>query len=90
VLPDGTLILADYREHYRTRQATGFTQWEVETWSDREVELCREIASSQDTKAFDDEVRRYYDEQVAPTDGPLPPLEWGDRLWHMWEKQPDD
>ncbi|MCE9554161.1 MAG: hypothetical protein K8T91_12400 [Planctomycetes bacterium] len=72
VLPDGTIIDADYREDSETRQATRFEQWQASEHSDREIELCREILAS-DTSHFDANVRCYFDERLSANDMPLPP-----------------
>lgn len=74
VLPDGTVVNADYREHRETRQALHFVEWEVQDYSDRELELCREIVSRPDTSEFDAKVHHYFQEHLAATDRPLPPL----------------
>jgi len=68
VLPDGTIIGADYKEHPETRQAFRFSQWEVLTYCDREVELCREITSADDSSEFDSRVKEYYEDQLSRTD----------------------
>jgi hypothetical protein len=68
VLPDCTVINADYREHKETHQAIGFSEWNVENYSDREIDLCREILSQQDTSEFDTRVRRCFEEHSAATD----------------------
>ena len=89
VIPDGVLVNADYREHYRTRQAIRFVEWTVENEMDSEAELCRDILSDAVRRSrFDEEVRRYFYEHVAATDRPLPPLAWGDRMWHAFEDPP--
>src|SRR5262245_56200224 len=88
VLPDGSVVNADYREHVETRQAMQFTQWNVEGFSDRETELARAIVAAPGSSEFDAKVRQYHDSNLAATDGPLPPLRWGDRMWHYWEKPP--
>jgi hypothetical protein len=75
VLPNGTVVAADYREDHETRQAARFVDWEVQDYSDRELELCREIVSTDDTSPFDEDVRRYFDETLAAEDLPLPPLQ---------------
>jgi hypothetical protein len=88
VLPDGSVVNGDYREHFETRQAIRFTEWNIEGFSDREIELARAIVRAPDSTKFDTDVRRYFDLKLAATDGPLPPLQWGDRFWHHWEKPP--
>jgi hypothetical protein len=90
VLRDGRIVNADYREHYQTRQAISFSEWSVETYTDREIELARRIAVAADTSQFDDEVQLFFEENIAATDGPLAPLRWGDRVWHFLEKPPPD
>ena len=80
VLPDGTVVSVDYREHYETRQAIRFTDWSVKTYSDREIELAREIVSASDSSVFDTDVLRYFNENLAASDHPLPPLKEGDRI----------
>ena len=87
VVDDGTIVDLEYREHYLTRQAIGFTRWEVEDYTDRAFELAREIIRAAD-RDFVAEVRSYYEKEIAPRDEPLPPLKWGDRPWHMWESPP--
>ena len=87
VLEDGTIADLDYREHHLTRQAVGFTRWVVEDYHDTDVALARQILNAAD-RDFDAEVETYYETKVAPRDKPLPPLSWGDRPWHMWEKPP--
>ena len=88
VLPDGSVANADYREHFETRQAMRFTQWNVEGFSEREIELARAITAAPDSSKFDDDVRRYFESHLAASDAPLPPLRWGDRMWHYWENPP--
>ncbi len=73
MLPDGRVVNADFREDHETRQAIRFVAWEVQTYSDRDVELCREILSRDDTSEFDADVRRYFEEHLAATDKGLPP-----------------
>jgi len=87
VLPDGTVVNADYREHHETRQAIRFEEWKIQTYSDRELDLCREILAG-DTSAFDGDVLRYFEEHLEATDASLPPLKWGDRIWHHFEQPP--
>lgn len=74
VLPDGTVVNTDYREDRETRQAVRFVDWEVLDYSDREIELCREILAKDDTSQFDADVRRYFEENLAVADRPLPML----------------
>lgn len=87
VLNDGTVVNLDYREHYLTRQAIRFTRWDVADYCDRDIQLARQIISGEDHD-FDAEVRLYYEKEIAPRDKPLPPMKWGDRLWHKWETPP--
>ena len=87
VLDDDTTVYLDYREHHQTRQAIGFTRWEVADYRDRDIELARQILRTEDEE-FDADVLSYYEREIAPRDEPLPPLKWGDRPWHMWEKPP--
>jgi hypothetical protein len=88
VLPDGSVVNADYREHFESRQAIRFTEWKVEGFTDSETELARAIIEAPDSSMFDDDVRRYFESNLAATDAPLPPLHWGDRMWHHWETPP--
>jgi hypothetical protein len=88
VLPDGTVVNADYREHFETRQAIRFTVWNVEGLSNRDIELARAIVGASDSSRFDSDVRRYFDDNLAASDSPLPPMRWGDQMWHLWEKPP--
>jgi hypothetical protein len=88
VLPDCTVVNAEYREHFETRQALRFTEWNVEGFSNREIELARAILGTSASSEFDSDVRRYFDDNLAATDTLLPPLQWGDRMWHHWEKPP--
>ena len=87
VLGDGTIVDLEYREHYLTRQAIRITRWNVEVHRDRDIELARQILSTEDHD-FEAEVRSYYEKEIVPRDKPLPPLKWGDRPWHWWEKPP--
>jgi hypothetical protein len=87
VLGAGTIVDLDYREHYLTRQAIRFTEWHVGNYNDGYIELARQIVGGGDHD-FDADVRSYYEKEIAPHDKPLPPLKWGDRLWHMWEEPP--
>lgn len=89
ILPEGTVVIADYREHPGTRQAWKFSDWQIRSYSDREFELCHEIVLSEDQREFDDMVQHHYNIEIAKTDRPLPPLEWGDRLWHAVENPPE-
>jgi len=73
VLPDGTLVIADYREDPISRQATEFSNWIIEQYCDREIEIARAIVSESDTSQFDNEVFEYFKNNLANTDGPLPP-----------------
>lgn len=76
VLPDGTIIAADFREDPETRQPTRFEKWRTLDYSDREIELCRGILAS-NMSEFETHVRRYFDDHVAATDAPLPPKVFG-------------
>jgi hypothetical protein len=88
ILSDGTIVNADYREHPETRQAWKISDWQIRSYTDREIEICREIVLSNDQHEFDASVKRCYDTEVAATDHPLPPLKWGDRMWHALEPPP--
>jgi hypothetical protein len=88
VLDDATAVRLNYREHYRTRQAIRIVDWEPLGYSDREMELAKCIVLHGDP-TFDDNVRLYFDDNLAETDSALPPLQWGDRLWHAFEQPPD-
>ena len=89
VCPDGVFVEAEYREHYKTRQAIGFVDWSEQSYSDSEIELCRRmLANENEISAFDAAVREYYDEHIARDDSHLPPLKWGDRIWHLFEDGP--
>ena len=88
VLGDATAIRMNYREHYRTRQAIRITDWELLTYSDREMEMAKNIVSHNDN-SFDKDVRTFFDEIMAGNDSSLPPLKWGDRMWHAFESPPD-
>lgn len=88
ILDDGTLVRLNYREHYRTRQAIKIVGWETLDIDDPETVLGKKLASNNDS-VFDDEVRDYFHQNIADTDKPLPPLEWGDRIWHSFETPPD-
>jgi hypothetical protein len=89
VLPNGNVVTADYREHFETRQANQITEWKIEGFSDREIELARAIVLAPDSLQFNLDVRRYFDDNLAATDVPLPPMRWGDRMWHHWEQPPE-
>jgi hypothetical protein len=73
LLPDGSIVSADYRLDRETRQAASFNGWTFENYSDREIELCREILSQSDTSEFDADVRRCFEMNLAARDRPLPP-----------------
>lgn len=88
VLDDTTAVRLNYREHYRTRQAVRIVEWDTLNDTDRETEMCRQIVSNTDSE-FDNDVRQFFDQHMAADDGPLPPLNWGDRLWHAFESPPD-
>ena len=88
VMDDSTAVRLNYREHYRTRQAIRIVEWEPLAHDDRELTMAREIVTHSDT-AFDRDVRVYFDEHIADNDALLPPLKWGDRMWHAFEQPPD-
>jgi hypothetical protein len=50
------------------RQAISFSEWNIEDYSSREIELCREILPQQDTSEFDATVRRYFEDHLAARD----------------------
>jgi hypothetical protein len=62
VLPDGTVVSADYQQDRQTRQASHFLEWNIDNYPDRVIELCREVLSKDDTSEFDTMVRCYFDE----------------------------
>ena len=73
VLNDGTVVNLDYREDRLTRQATGFTGWEVRTGRlNSETEMALRILHTRD-KRFDEDVLAYYMKNMAELDRPLPP-----------------
>lgn len=61
VLPDGTVVGADYRWDYDARQAVKFVAWYVKNYVDREIELCRAIVAGNDTSGFDESVRACFE-----------------------------
>ena len=88
VLDDATAVRLNYREHYRTRQAIRIVDWEPLSYSDRELEMAKCIVSGGDP-TFDHDVQLYFDHNLAETDSVLPPLHWGDRMWHVFEQPPE-
>lgn len=62
ILPDGTVVSADCRYDRETLDVSHLLEWNVETYSDRKIELCREVLSKDDTSEFDAMVRQYFDE----------------------------
>lgn len=88
VLDDATAVRLNYREHYRTRQAIRIVDWEPLNYSDRELELAKHVVRDSDP-AFDNDVRVYFNKYLAVADSELPPLKWGDRMWHAFEQPPD-
>ncbi|MCB1089759.1 MAG: hypothetical protein KDM63_22150, partial [Verrucomicrobiae bacterium] len=69
--------------------AITITEWDIEDYSDRAIELAREIIQG-DTTEFDRQVRAFFESELQSKDAPLPPLEWGDRPWHTWEAKPEE
>jgi hypothetical protein len=59
VLPDLTVVKAEYRIDPETRQAIRLVAWDVKKYTGREIELCRELLNKSDTSEFDAAVRRY-------------------------------
>lgn len=88
VLEDSSAVRLNYREHYRTRQAIRIVDWEPLRYSDRELEMAKNLVTQCDN-TFESDVRLYFDENMAETDSLLPPLQWGDRMWHAFEQPPD-
>ena len=88
VLDDTTVVRLNYREHYRTRQAIRIVDWELLDYDDREVKMARD-AVTQNDMTLDNDVHVYFNENIADNDSLLPPLEWGDRMWHAFEQPPD-
>ncbi len=43
VLDDATAVRLNYREHYRTRQAIRIVAWEPLNYSDRELEMAKQL-----------------------------------------------
>ena len=62
VLPDLTVASAEYRIDPETRQAIRLVAWDLETYTEREIELGRELLNKNDTSEFDAAVRRYFEE----------------------------
>ncbi len=87
-LPDGTIVNADFREHYKTRQAIRFVNWETAAGGGREFDIARSLAAS-DTLPFGEAVHEFYERELREDDRPLRPLNWGDRAWHSWEQRPE-
>ncbi|MCR9118732.1 MAG: hypothetical protein NXI22_17490, partial [bacterium] len=75
VLPDGTLVDADYREDPQTRQASEFTRWRTDSSTDRDIELCRQIIRGANLAELDSQVCRAFHSHFAATDRRLPAIE---------------
>ncbi len=71
VLPDGVLVNVDFKENPKTREFVSISEWRMANWSDRDVELARQIVGSGDTTEFDQKVQRYFDQNWRDQDAPL-------------------
>ena len=76
ILPDGTVVLCDFREDPETRQAVSVTSWCISGARSTEedmyslaVEVLRDLRLKD---AFDRAVVAYYDFHLRDSDRPLP------------------
>jgi hypothetical protein len=74
LLPGGELVDVDFIDDPNTRELVSVNRWEVATWSDRQVELARQMISPTEKPDFDRRVQQYFNEHWRGKDLPLPPV----------------